>query len=144
MRTKSISYFDAGLICTQRIDQSREGIVLPLSEFADKLLRDGYIAKPVRRVTLWRILKGLYYPGLSFEGVPIDFSMMPDNVRGVPHEDQFRHGLQDVKSGFHELRYESRETTSELRESLAELKARLDVQDARIAALELAAINPSL
>ena len=115
MRTKSITYFDAGLICTMRIDQSREGVVLPLPEFADKLLRDGYITKPVRRVTLWRILTGRYYPGLKFEGVPIDFSLMPDNVRGVSHEDQLRHGLHDVKGGFHELRHETRETVSELR-----------------------------
>lgn len=143
MRTKSISYFDAGLICSMRIDQSREGVVLPLPEFADKLLRDGYITKPVRRVTLWRILTGRYYPGLKFEGVPIDFSLMPDNVRGVSREDQLRHGLHDVKGGFHELRQEARDTASELRERLAQLNARIDerdtliaVQDARIAALE--------
>jgi hypothetical protein len=65
MRTKSVSYFDAGLICTQRIDQAKEGVVLPLTEFADKLLHDGYIPKPVRRQTLWRILTGRYYPGPS-------------------------------------------------------------------------------
>lgn len=138
MRTKSIPYFDAGLICTMRIDQSREGVVLPLPEFADKLLRDGYITKPVRRVTLWRILTGRYYPGLKFEGVPIDFSLMPDNVRGVSHEDQLRHGLHDVKGGFHELRHETRETVSELREHLARLKAHVDEQDARLTALEVA------
>ena len=138
MRTKSINYFDAGLICTMRIDQSREGVVLPLPEFADKLLRDGYITKPVRRVTLWRILTGRYYPGLKFEGIPIDFSLMPDNVRGVSHEDQLRHGLHDVKGGFLELRHETRETVSELREHLARLKAHVDEQDARLTALEVA------
>lgn len=136
MRTKSVSYFDAGLICTMRIDQSREGIVLPLPEFADKLLRDGYIAKPVRRQTLWRILTGRYYPALKFEGVPVDFSLMPDNVRGVSHEDQLRHGLHDVKGGFHELRQETRDTASEIRERLAQLTARIDECDTHIAGLE--------
>lgn len=138
MRTKSVSYFDAGLICTMRIDQSKEGVVLPLTEFADKLLRDGYIPKPVRRQTLWRILTGRYYPGLKFEGVPIDFSLMPDNVRGVSREDQLRHGLHDVKGGFHELRQEARDAASDLRERLAQLTARIAGLEARLADLEVA------
>lgn len=143
MRTKSISYFDAGLICTQRIDQAKEGVVLPLTDFADKLLRDGYIAKPVRRVTLWRILTGRYYPGLKFEGVPIDFSLMPDSVRGVSHEDQLRHGLQDVKGGFLGLRHETRETVSDLHDRIAQLTARINAQDARIAILEARPNDPT-
>ena len=132
MRTKSVSRFDAGLICSLRIEQARNGIVLPLSEFADQMLRDNNLAKPIRRQTLWRILTGRYYPELNFEGEPIDFSQMPNACRGVSEESQLEHDIRDLKSGWHQLRHELRDARADIYNELEALKA-------RIAALEEAA-----
>ena len=127
MRTKTISRFDAGLICYLRIQQAREGTVLPLSEFGDQLLRDNNIAKPIRRQTLWRILTGRYYPELSFEGQPIDFTAMPDNVRGVSRELETDNSIKDLRGGWHQMNAELRE----LRAELGELKSRLSALESK-------------
>lgn len=142
MRTKTISRFDAGLICYLRIQQAREGTVLPLSEFGDQLLRDNNIAKPIRRQTLWRILTGRYYPELKFEGEPIDFSKMPENVRGDGVDTKTRHALSDLKSGWHQLHADLHESRSSLLAEINALKALVEAQAARITALEAKAINP--
>jgi hypothetical protein len=135
MRTKSISRFEAGVIITQRTEQAQRGTVLSLSEFADWLLRENYIATPIRRQTLWRILTKRYYPDLeTFEGEPIDYSKIPENIRGVPKESLVEHNIRDLRGGFHELRHEVHETASELRERLAQLNARIDERDPLISA----------
>ena len=130
MRTKSISRFDAGVIVTQRIEQAQRGTVLSLSEFADWLLRENYIAKPIQTKTLWRILTKRYYPDLeTFEGEKIDYSKIPENVRGVSKESLVEHNIRDLRGGWHDLRHETNERISALLE-------RIQAQDARIAAIE--------
>lgn len=139
MRTKSISRFDAGIIITLRIDQAQRGTVLSLSEYADWLLRENYISKPIRRQTLWRILTKRYYPDLEeIEGEKIDYSKIPENVRGVSKESLVEHSIRDLRGGWHDLRHETHETVSELRERLAQLTARIAALEGRLADLEVA------
>jgi hypothetical protein len=123
MKTKAFSRFDAGLICYRRLQQAREGLVLPLDEFADHLIKESFIPKPIARQTLWRILAGRYYNPLSFEGENIDFSLMPANVKGSSPEDKQSHELADLRASYHEIRHELTDHVRRLWARIEELEA---------------------
>jgi len=126
MKTKAFSRFDAGLICYRRLQQAREGLVLPLDEFADHLLKEAFIPKPIARHTLWRILTGRYYKPLSFEGEVIDFSLMPSNLNGSNIDGKNSHELADLKAFYHEIRHELTDHVRRLWARIEELEARLE------------------